>query len=67
MDGLHFAFPRLLGSFQKANKYSALFEHHAHVKTEHRIKEYLTSERRRPFGMGLFRHYPELDEEAEEK
>lgn len=60
LDGLHFAFPNecaarsknyplLVGTFYEA------------IKEEEGIKKYLESGKRRPFSMGVFRHYPELD------
>ena len=33
------------------------------IKEEKGLKEYLSSERRLKFSMGLFRKYPELDRE----
>lgn len=43
--------------------YSLVFALHERVSSEKGIKEYLASERRLPFGMGVFRHYEELDGE----
>lgn len=43
--------------------YPLVFALHERVANEKGIKEYLASERRLPFGMGVFRHYEELDGE----
>ena len=42
-------FSLLLGTFYPA------------FKQEKGIKEYLASDRRKTYSMGIFRHYPELD------
>lgn len=42
-------FPLLLGTFYPS------------VKNEGGLKDYLSSKRRLPYSMGLFRKYPELD------
>lgn len=41
-------------------KVTALYER---VKAAPRIKAYLESDRRQQYSMGIFRHYPELDEQ----
>lgn len=64
VDGLQYAFPRLLASFEKAGKYPALFEAKKSVASEEKLKAYLASSRRRKYGMGLYRHYEELDGDA---
>lgn len=43
--------------------YPLVFALHERVSNEKGIKEYLASERRLPFGMGVFRYYEELDGE----
>jgi hypothetical protein len=40
-----------------------LQEHYERVRNVPRVKAYLESDRRQPYGMGIFRHYPELDDE----
>ena len=59
--GLTYAFPRLMARLQPAcPKVTAL---HQRVMERPRIAAYLASGRRIPFNQhGLFRHYPELDE-----
>jgi len=42
-------FPLLLGKF------------YANIKQLPWMKSYLESDRRKPYSMGVFRHYPELD------
>lgn len=60
LSGLEFAFPRELEARKK--DYPTLFEtFHPSVQAEHGLKEYLASNRRLPFSMGVYRHYPELD------
>ena len=60
VDGLLFAFPREMEERRK--EYPALLgEFYENVKEEKGLKEYLESERRLPYSMGIFRKYPELD------
>ena len=60
LSGLEFAFPKELEARKK--DYPTLFNtFYPSVKESKGIKEYLGSERRKPFSMGVFRHYPELD------
>ncbi|KQR87276.1 glutathione S-transferase [Burkholderia sp. Leaf177] len=63
VEGLHYAFPRATKKFAK---------HYPHVQALHdavlerpNIAAYVDSERRIPFNeSGIFRHYPELDQDA---
>jgi len=60
LSGLLFAFPKEMEA--RKEDYPLLFETFFPSVQEHSgIKEYLASERRKPFSMGVFRHYPELD------
>jgi glutathione S-transferase len=62
VDGLHYAFPKACDSIQK--NYPLIFESfYTGIKEETGVKEYLASERRLPYSMGIFRHYPELDKQ----
>ncbi|KPV75944.1 uncharacterized protein RHOBADRAFT_14034 [Rhodotorula graminis WP1] len=62
-DGLLFAFPRLMAkTLPEYPKVRNLYER---VKAAPRIKAYLESDRRQKYSMGIFRHYPELDEPEE--
>ncbi|KAI0716901.1 glutathione S-transferase C-terminal-like protein [Earliella scabrosa] len=66
LDGMLFAFPRRMAQLRAGGAYKHVFALHERVRGEKGIKEYLASDRRRPFGMGLFRHYEELDGEEQE-
>jgi len=60
VDGLRFAFPRLMRRLEKT--VPRVVEVHARVARRPRIAAYLASERRIAFNqMGIFRHYGELD------
>lgn len=62
IEGLHYAFPRAMKSF--ARQYPALAALRAAVAKRPNIARYLKSERRIPFNeSGIFRHYPELDQD----
>jgi glutathione S-transferase len=62
IEGLHYAFPRALKGFEK--RYPALANLHAAVRKRPNIAHYLASDRRIPFNQtGIFRHYPELDQD----
>ncbi|CAO1612892.1 unnamed protein product [Sympodiomycopsis kandeliae] len=63
MDGIHFAFPNLVKKLKGGGKFDHLFAFYSDLpKRLPHVKEYLDSDKRLPFGDGLFRHYPELDE-----
>ncbi|KAF2179033.1 glutathione S-transferase [Zopfia rhizophila CBS 207.26] len=60
LDGLKFAFPKELQAREK--DFPLLFStFYPSVKEQSGLKEYLSSNRRQPYSMGVFRHYPELD------
>ncbi|TFK48597.1 hypothetical protein OE88DRAFT_1719987 [Heliocybe sulcata] len=61
LDGIQFAFPRRWAALEKSGKYPMLFEMKNSVAGEEKLKAYLASNRRQEYGMGLFRHYEELD------
>jgi len=63
LDGVTHAFPNAMGRLKKEGEYKGVFELHEAVKNRPKIKEYLASDRRQKYGMGIYRHYPELDEE----
>lgn len=63
VDGVMFAFPNAMARLEKEGKYKHVFALHESVKDRPRIKKYLASERRQKYSMGIYRHYPELDEE----
>jgi len=63
VDGLLYAFPRRMGKLREDDAYDAVFALHESLRDGPALKEYLASDRRRPYGMGLYRHYEELDGE----
>jgi glutathione S-transferase len=63
IEGLRYAFPRAMKPFDA--RYPALAALHDAIRTRPNIARYLASERRIPFNeTGVFRHYPELDQDA---
>lgn len=48
---------------QKSGKYDGVFNLYEVVKELPKISEYLASDRRSPYGEGIWRYYPELEEE----
>lgn len=59
LEGLAFAFPRSWAATQA--DYPRLRHLQEGLRAHPRVGAYWASPRRRPFGDGLFRHYPELD------
>jgi glutathione S-transferase len=59
VEGLRFAFPRRMRTLEPA--YPAILALHDGVAALPELRAYLASDRRLPFGDGIFRHYPELD------
>lgn len=60
LDGMRFAFPKEMEARRK--EFPELLEgFYESVKEEKGVKEYLASERRKPYSQGMFRYYPELD------
>jgi glutathione S-transferase len=63
VDGLHYAFPRAMKKFGK--QYPRVAALHDAVLARPNIAAYVDSERRLAFNeSGIFRHYPELDQDA---
>jgi len=60
MDGVSHALPNAMGRLRK--DYEEVFGLYDRIKERENIKEYLASERRQAYGMGIYRNYPELDE-----
>ena len=57
---LHYAFPKALKA--RKDEFPLLIgTFYSSFREEKGIKDYLASDRRLPFGNGLFRQYPELD------
>lgn len=64
IEGLRYAFPRGMRGFE--TRYPALAALHDAVSKRPNIAGYLASKRRVPFNEdGIFRHYPELDQDPE--
>ncbi|RVX74415.1 hypothetical protein B0A52_01541 [Exophiala mesophila] len=63
VDGVIFAFPKCLAALRSSGKFDKVFAHYERVKAHEKIKAYLESDRRMKYGNGIYRHYPELDEE----
>lgn len=60
LSGLEFAYPKEIEARRK--EFPTLFgSFYDGVKGQSGVKAYLASEKRKPFSMGIFRHYPELD------
>ncbi|KAF1923759.1 glutathione S-transferase [Didymella exigua CBS 183.55] len=60
LSGLLFAFPKEMEA--RKSDYKLLFgTFYDSLRETSGVKEYLASDRRKPFNMGVFRHYPELD------
>lgn len=59
VDGLKHAFPKAMGRLLRSRPLvSSLY---SKVAKRPKIAAYMKSDRRQPFGDGIFRHYPELD------
>ncbi|KAG4413990.1 hypothetical protein IFR04_012857 [Cadophora malorum] len=63
VDGIKEAFPNAMKRIENEGKFSKVFALHKRVEERPNIKDYLASNRRQAYGMGIYRHYPELDEE----
>ncbi|TWU71442.1 hypothetical protein ED733_002961 [Metarhizium rileyi] len=63
IDGTQFAFPRTMKSLRDSGKYDGVFGLYDAVKGRPNIKKYLASHRRCQYSDGIWRHYPELEED----
>jgi glutathione S-transferase len=64
-EGLAYAFPRAMARFSR--DYPALADLRETVRAQPAVAAYLASPRRLPFNeSGVFRHYPELDRDADQ-
>ena len=62
IEGLRYAFPRTMARLEP--QHPRLITLHDRIMARPRITAYLSSPRRLPFNQqGIFRHYPELEEE----
>lgn len=58
---MKYAFPKATTKIQDSGNYNGVFALYEAIKERPRIKAYLASERRQSYGLGIYRHYPELD------
>jgi glutathione S-transferase len=65
LDGVSFAFPKCTSKMRESGSYDRVFALYDRVKGHEKIKAYLQSDRRQKYSMGIYRHYPELDEDGE--
>jgi glutathione S-transferase len=63
VDGTKFAFPKSIEALKQSGKYDGVFKLYDAVKERPNISKYLQSDRRIPYSEGVWRHYPELEEE----
>ncbi|KAH8909269.1 hypothetical protein BR93DRAFT_944504 [Coniochaeta sp. PMI_546] len=61
LDGVKFMFPKAVAKYEKSGDYSSVFKLYEAVKERPRIKDYLTSNRRQKYSLGIYRYYEELD------
>lgn len=59
VDGLLYSFPKRMATL--ARRYPKTMGLHERVATLKELQAYFSSDRRLPYGDGIFRHYPELD------
>ncbi|KAG6203249.1 hypothetical protein E4U50_005793 [Claviceps purpurea] len=63
MHGTGFAFPKLMKKMRESGKYDGVFKLYEAVGERPNVKKYLASDRRAAYSDGIWRHYPELDDE----
>ncbi|RDA91368.1 hypothetical protein CP533_0027 [Ophiocordyceps camponoti-saundersi (nom. inval.)] len=63
IDGSNYAFPKTMKKMKDSGKYNDVFQLYEAVKQRPRIKAYLSSDRRATYSSGIWRHYPELEED----
>lgn len=63
LDGVKHAFPKALKKLEDSGDYSKVFKLYEAVKERPKIKEYLESDRRQSYSLGIYRYYAELDEQ----
>jgi len=62
-DGVQHAFPKCTAKLRAEGNFAKVFALYDRVKALDTVKAYLASDRRMKYGLGIYRHYPELDEE----
>ncbi|KAK5994602.1 Glutathione S-transferase-like protein [Cladobotryum mycophilum] len=63
VDGTQYAFPKTMAKMKESGEYDGVFKLYEAVKERPNIKEYLASERRTKYADGIWRYYPELEED----
>lgn len=63
VDGTKFAFPKSTEALKKSGEYDGVFKLYDAVKERPNISKYLQSDRRRKYSEGIWRYYPELEED----
>lgn len=63
LDGTKYAFPKTVEKLRKGGKYAGVFKLYDAVKERPNVKAYLESDRRVDYADGIWRHYPELEED----
>lgn len=60
VDGLKYAFPKEMEA--RSKEFPIIYDtFYPGIKSEKWLADYLDSTKRKPYSMGVFRHYPELD------
>ena len=54
-------FPKAIAKYDKSGDYSRVFKLYNAVEERPKIKEYLASNRRQKYALGIYRYYEELD------
>lgn len=67
LSGTTHQFPKALRAARASGKYELVFRHYDAVRERPNIKAYLASERRRPYGNGVYRYHAELDHLPEDE
>jgi glutathione S-transferase len=63
IDGNLFAFPKTMAKLRADSKYDGVFKLYEAVKEVPKIAAYLSGKRPYQYGEGIWRHYPELEEQ----
>lgn len=63
LDGVSFAFPKSVGRLRASGEFAGVWGLYERVKGREEVRRYLDSERRLPYGNGIWRYYEELDGE----
>ncbi|ETS03881.1 glutathione S-transferase [Trichoderma reesei RUT C-30] len=63
LDGTKYAFPKTVEKLKKTGKYDGVFKLYEAVRERPNIKAYLESDRRIAYADGIWRYYPELEED----